>query len=107
MFRRDGVWHGFQTSQPVQATPDRSHASEIGAAEGPHSTRPPTDDRSSGTLRYYFRGMTRGEKRLAVRSVVLGVLLTLLVMAADFAGAFEPLEEWLYDKRVQLCQFFV
>ena len=51
--------------------------------------------------------MTRGEKRLAVRSVVLGVLLTLLVMAADFAGAFGAFEDWLYDKRVQLCQFFV
>src|SRR5438128_1367658 len=50
--------------------------------------------------------MTRGERRLAIRTGVLGVLLTLLVMAADYAGFFQPLEGWLYDQRARHCQFF-
>src|SRR5687767_10048908 len=51
--------------------------------------------------------MTRGEKRLAVRSGVLGVLITLLVMAVDYTGLFEPFENWLFDQRVRTCQFFL
>src|SRR5687767_11974747 len=51
--------------------------------------------------------MTRGEKRLAVRSGVLGVLITLLVMAVDYTGLFEPFENWLFDQLVRYCQYFI
>src|SRR5215218_108387 len=51
--------------------------------------------------------MTRAERRLAVRTGVLGLLLTLLVMAGDYAGAFASLERWLYDERARTCQFFL
>src|SRR5947207_15716497 len=51
--------------------------------------------------------MTRAERRLAIRIGVLGLLLTLTVMAADFAGAFANLERWLYDGRARHCQFFL
>src|SRR5215212_7135516 len=51
--------------------------------------------------------MTRSERRLAVRTAVLGLLLTLLVVVLDFTSAFAPLERWLYDQRARHCQFFL
>src|SRR5205823_2476045 len=51
--------------------------------------------------------MTRSERRLAIRTFVLGALLTLLVVALDFAGTFDAFERGLYDLRVRYCQFFL
>ncbi|HYO09467.1 MAG TPA: CHASE2 domain-containing protein [Tepidisphaeraceae bacterium] len=50
--------------------------------------------------------MTRSERRLAIRTAALGLVLTLLVLAADLAGAFATLDRWLYDERARHCQFF-
>ncbi len=51
--------------------------------------------------------MTRAEQRLAIRTGVLGVLLTLLVIALDYARTFESFDRWLYDQRARHCQFFL
>src|SRR6266550_435429 len=51
--------------------------------------------------------MTRAERRLGIRIGVLGLLLTLVIMAADYAGSFQNLERWLYDERARHCQLFL
>src|SRR3954451_18004048 len=52
--------------------------------------------------------MTRNEKRQLVRTLIMGVLLTGVVILLDGIGfrAIERLEQWLYDYRAQDCQFF-
>jgi class 3 adenylate cyclase len=50
--------------------------------------------------------MTRNEQRLLFRTFILGVLLTLLVMAMSWVGALTPLERYLYDLRARRCQYF-
>src|SRR4051794_2910485 len=49
----------------------------------------------------------RIERRLVVDSTLLGVLLTLLVAAADTAGLLLPLERWFYDQRAAYCQRYM
>jgi class 3 adenylate cyclase/CHASE2 domain-containing sensor protein len=51
--------------------------------------------------------MTATERRTAIRTGVLGILLTLAVLAAHFAGALTSLDRWIYDQRARRCQFFV
>ena len=46
------------------------------------------------------------QRRLVQDSILVGTVLTLLVVALDLAGAFTPLEWWLYDRRASNCQFF-
>jgi CHASE2 domain-containing sensor protein/class 3 adenylate cyclase len=46
----------------------------------------------------------RLDKRLVVDSTLFGVLLTLVVVAADLLGVLSPLELWLYDQRALRCQ---
>ena len=46
----------------------------------------------------------RLNRRLVVDSTLFGVLLTLLVAAADLFGVLSPLELWLYDQRALRCQ---
>src|ERR1700733_14377916 len=50
--------------------------------------------------------MTRSEKQLLLRTVAVGMFLTLAMIAADFFGLLDPLERYLYDQRVRYCQFF-
>ena len=45
-------------------------------------------------------------RKVLVHTIVLGVALTLGVMAADFYGLLISLENWTYDKRATVCQFF-
>jgi CHASE2 domain-containing sensor protein len=46
------------------------------------------------------------EKDVFIRCLICGAILTSLVLLADFLGALDNLEGWLYDRRVQLCQLF-
>ncbi len=50
--------------------------------------------------------MTYSERRLAARTFLLGIILTLFVIALDSIGALLPLEHFLYDLRARTCQFF-
>ena len=50
--------------------------------------------------------MTPAEKRQARRTALLGVILTLLVIAIDSAGLLRPIDNGLYDFRARTCQFF-
>src|SRR3954471_15405699 len=50
--------------------------------------------------------MNRSEKRLLRRTLQLGLLLTLLVIVADFAGTLDPLEGYLHDFRARHFQYF-
>ncbi|HMB95450.1 MAG TPA: hypothetical protein VKK61_05375, partial [Tepidisphaeraceae bacterium] len=50
--------------------------------------------------------MNRIEKRLLMRTIVLGVFLTLAVIVADYVGLLDPFERYLYDQRARYCQFF-
>ncbi len=50
--------------------------------------------------------MTALEKDLFIRCLICGAILTGLVLLADFVGATDNLEGWLYDRRVALCQLF-
>jgi serine phosphatase RsbU (regulator of sigma subunit)/CHASE2 domain-containing sensor protein len=48
--------------------------------------------------------MTRLERRVFVRSLIIGACLTLLVLVARAAGLLDSLEDWLYDERATYCQ---
>ena len=53
--------------------------------------------------------MTRTERRLLVQNSLIGMLLTLIVLAADWRGEdgmLGPMERWLFDIRAKQCQFF-
>src|SRR5436190_14458668 len=50
--------------------------------------------------------MVRFERRILIDSLVIGTLLTLVVIAADFGGLLASPENWLYDLRARTCQFF-
>lgn len=50
--------------------------------------------------------MTPLEKDVFIRCLICGAILTGLVLLADFVGAMDNLEGWLYDRRVALCQLF-
>jgi class 3 adenylate cyclase/CHASE2 domain-containing sensor protein len=50
--------------------------------------------------------MNRTEKRLLLRTVELGMVLTLAVIMADYFGLLDPFERYLYDQRARHCQFF-
>jgi CHASE2 domain-containing sensor protein/class 3 adenylate cyclase len=47
------------------------------------------------------------ERRLLVDSTLFGVMLTLLVAAADAFGLLSPLERWFYDQRAAHCQHWM
>src|SRR5437763_7556418 len=51
-------------------------------------------------------GMTPLERKLFVRSAIVGSILTIAVMLLDAAGSLGGLEKWLYDRRARDCQFF-
>ncbi|MGD0463215.1 MAG: SpoIIE family protein phosphatase [Tepidisphaeraceae bacterium] len=48
--------------------------------------------------------MARLESRLFVRSIAIGLFLTVAVLAAGALGLLDSLEYWLYDQRVIYCQ---
>jgi CHASE2 domain-containing sensor protein len=48
--------------------------------------------------------MTRLERRVFSRSLAIGALLTLMVLAASALGLLDSLEYWLYDQRAIHCQ---
>lgn len=48
--------------------------------------------------------MTRLERRVFFRSLAIGGLLTLMVLAASGFGLLDSLEYWLYDQRAIYCQ---
>ena len=50
---------------------------------------------------------TREKRRLLVDATLIGVVLTLLVAAADALGWLTPLERWFYDQRALLCQHWM
>jgi class 3 adenylate cyclase/CHASE2 domain-containing sensor protein len=50
--------------------------------------------------------MTRRERKLLLQTAAVGVGLTVLITVLDAGRLFEPLERWLYDRRIRDCQFF-
>jgi class 3 adenylate cyclase len=51
--------------------------------------------------------MTRIQRRLLLDTSVIGVTLTLFVVILfHTTRVFQPLEDWFYDRRARLCQFF-
>ena len=48
--------------------------------------------------------MVKLDKRLLIDSTLFGVLITLVVAAADASGLLTPLERWFYDQRALHCQ---
>src|SRR4051812_3553206 len=50
--------------------------------------------------------MTRIERRLFWRTILLGLSLTLVVICADGVGLLDPLERYLYDFRARNFQVF-
>jgi serine phosphatase RsbU (regulator of sigma subunit)/CHASE2 domain-containing sensor protein len=48
--------------------------------------------------------MTRLERRVFFRSLIIGACLTLLVLFARAAGLLDSLDDWLYDERATYCQ---
>jgi class 3 adenylate cyclase/CHASE2 domain-containing sensor protein len=50
---------------------------------------------------------TTEKRRLLIDATLIGVLLTLLVAAADALGWLTPLERWFYDQRALLCQHWM
>src|SRR5579872_5748331 len=48
--------------------------------------------------------MTRLQRRVFLRSLAIGGLLTLMVLAASAFGLLDSLEYWLYDQRTIYCQ---
>ena len=51
--------------------------------------------------------MTRNERKLLIRTIELGMVLTLLVIVLDGAGGLDWMERLLYDYRARDCQFFM
>src|SRR5260221_6227566 len=51
--------------------------------------------------------MTRIQRRLLIDACVIGITLTLFVICLDYLGrALQPPEDWFYDYRARLCQFY-
>jgi hypothetical protein len=50
--------------------------------------------------------MTHLESRLFVRSLVIGIIVTLAVQSAAALGMLGSLEDFLYDRRAMDCQYF-
>ncbi|MDB5324210.1 MAG: hypothetical protein JWN40_5841 [Phycisphaerales bacterium] len=51
--------------------------------------------------------MTRIQRRLLIDTSVIGIALTLFVAILDYSTqALKPLDDWFYDHRAQLCQYF-
>jgi len=50
--------------------------------------------------------MTRSERRLLVDTAILGVLLTLLIVALEYTGLLAAPERFFYDLRARNCQYF-
>jgi CHASE2 domain-containing sensor protein len=50
--------------------------------------------------------MAGTELKLSWRTFILGLLLTCLAAAADYAGYFTSIERWFYDRRARDCQFY-
>ena len=48
--------------------------------------------------------LNRIERRRLNETAVLGISLTLLVLAADYFGLLKGLDDWAYDRRVRSCQ---
>ena len=48
--------------------------------------------------------MNRIERRRLNETAVLGISLTLLVLAIDHYGLLHSIDEWAYDRRVRFCQ---
>ena len=48
--------------------------------------------------------LNRIERRRLNETAVLGITLTLLVLAADYFGLLKSLDDWAYDRRVRSCQ---
>src|SRR3712207_2817569 len=51
--------------------------------------------------------MTRIQRRLLIDTSVIGVTLTLFVAILDSTSrVLQPLDDWFYDRRARLCQFY-
>src|ERR1044071_6640352 len=51
--------------------------------------------------------MTRIQRRLLIDTSVIGIALTLFVVIRDYTThTLQPLEDWFYDRRARLCQYF-
>lgn len=50
--------------------------------------------------------MTRSERRLLLDTAILGVLLTLILVALDYGGLLAAPEQFFYDLRARHCQYF-
>jgi class 3 adenylate cyclase len=50
--------------------------------------------------------MNRLQRKRLLENLVLGVLLTTLVVAAERGGMLVSMERWLSDRRARWCQFF-
>src|ERR1700733_1929616 len=50
--------------------------------------------------------MTRHDRNLFFRIGGLGLVITLLIIAAVRVGMLEPLENYLYDLRARKCQIY-
>jgi class 3 adenylate cyclase len=51
--------------------------------------------------------MTRIQRRLLIDTSIIGVGLTLFIAALDYySRALTTLDEWFYDRRAHLCQYF-
>ena len=48
--------------------------------------------------------MTTRERKLLTRTALLGLVVTGIVLVLDRAGALQPLDTWLSDRRVRYCQ---
>jgi class 3 adenylate cyclase len=51
--------------------------------------------------------VTRIQRRLLIDTSVIGIMLTLFVALLDSTSrVLQPLDDWFYDRRARLCQFF-
>jgi class 3 adenylate cyclase/CHASE2 domain-containing sensor protein len=51
--------------------------------------------------------MTRIQRRLLIDTSVIGLTLTLFVVLLDYSThALDQLDDWFYDRRARLCQYF-
>src|SRR4051812_19522743 len=51
--------------------------------------------------------MTRIQRRLLIDTSVIGITLTLFVAIFDYTSrVLQPLDDWFYDRRARVCQFF-
>jgi class 3 adenylate cyclase/CHASE2 domain-containing sensor protein len=51
--------------------------------------------------------MTRIQRRLLIDTSVIGLTITLFVVVLDYSSRIlAPLDDWFYDRRARLCQYF-